>query len=521
MTLSTLDAAIVALYIVILLGIAWWVSREKEGHAKDAQDYFLAARSLPWWAVGTSLIAANISAEQIIGMSGSGYVIGLGIAAYEWMAAITLLLVGKFLVPIFLERRIDTMPQFLEQRYDHRVRTLLAIFWIGVYVFVNLTSVLYLGGLALHTATGVTPFQGILFLAVLSLAYSIYGGLKAVALTDVIQVCVLAAGGLAVTILALDEVAGGTGAVAGFGILLEKAPAHFDMILSSDHPNYAQLPGLSVLIGGMWIANLSYWGFNQYITQRALAAHDVREAQKGIALAAFLKILMPIIVVVPGIAAVVLSPDLAKPDQAYPEMMKLLPPGLFGLTFAALIAAIISSLSSMTNSIATIFTLDLYRGAFHHEDAPAARMVRIGRTTTIVSLLIAVAIAEPLLGSLDQAFQYIQEFTGFFTPGILLIFLFGLFWPKASSRTALVAAIGSVALSLVFKFAWPELPFLDRMALVFLCSGASAIAATPRGGVADPKALKLAHYDFSTTKSYNIASLGVCLVVAALYAAWW
>ncbi|MDG1066519.1 MAG: sodium/solute symporter, partial [Luminiphilus sp.] len=357
--LSSLDITIVAIYAIALFGLAQWVSREKPGHEKDASDYFLAGKSLPWWAIGASLIAANISAEQIIGMSGSGYAIGLAIASYEWMAAITLILVGKFLLPVFLKTGIYTMPQFLEQRYDHRVRTVMASFWLGVYVFVNLTSILWLGALAINTVAGVDLTLGLVLLGLFAVSYSLYGGLKAVALTDIVQVVLLVAGGLMIAAILLEKISGGTGVVNGFVMLMDTVPDRFDMILTKDHPHYMSLPGISVLIGGMWVMNVSYWGFNQYIIQRALAAKSVSEAQKGIAFAAFLKLLMPLIVVLPGIAMFALNADLAAPDQAYPSAMALLPTGIKGLVFAALLAAIVSSLASMCNSISTIFTVDL------------------------------------------------------------------------------------------------------------------------------------------------------------------
>ena len=284
MTLSTLDMAIFVVYILGLLFVAYWVSREEKGHQKNTNEYFLAGNSLPWWAIGASLIAANISAEQIIGMSGSGYAIGLGIASYEWMAALTLMLVGKYCLPIFLKKQIYTMPQFLQQRFDNRVRTTLAIFWLAVYVFVNLTAVLWLGALAVNALTGIDLFWSMALLALFSVSYSLYGGLKAVAFTDILQVVLLVFGGLFMSYLALDMIGAGAGVLAGFDTLLAKAPEKFDMILSPDNPHYVSLPGISVLVGGMWVMNLSYWGFNQYIIQRALAAPNLREAQKGIAL---------------------------------------------------------------------------------------------------------------------------------------------------------------------------------------------------------------------------------------------
>ncbi len=525
MTLSPLDIATFVVYCVLLVGIAWWVSRERTGHTKDTQDYFLAGRNLPWWAIGASLIAANISAEQIIGMSGSGFAIGLAIASYEWMAALTLLIVGKFFLPIFLEKRIYTMPQFLEQRFDYRVRIVMAIFWLGVYTFVNLAAVLWLGALAIHTITGLEMVYGLIFLAVFSIGYSIYGGLKAIALTDIIQVVLLIMGGLLVSFLALNHISDsfgdGGGAWQGFTIMLAEVPEKFNMILDPSHEHYISLPGISVLIGGMWIMNLSYWGFNQYITQRALAAKDLREAQKGIAFAAYLKLLMPVIVVLPGIAAYMLAPELQRPDQAYPTMMQMVPQGLLGITFAALVAAIASSLGSMSNSISTIFTVDIYKKLIN-PNASEKKSVLVGRCAAATAMLVAVLVARPLLGELDQAFQYIQEFTGFFTPGIVAIFLMGFFWKKATALSALVAAIASAVLSGILWYYAPGLPFIDRVGLVFIACILIALLITMLSGVKEQeKAIDLQGIQFSTTTGYNLASLGVILILIALYATWW
>ncbi|MCV6604040.1 MAG: sodium/sugar symporter, partial [Porticoccaceae bacterium] len=464
MNLSTLDLSVIGVYALFIIFLAQWVSREKPGHEKNTEDYFLAGKSLPWWAIGASLIAANISAEQIIGMSGSGYALGLGIASYEWMSAITLIIVGKYFLPIFLKHGIYTMPQYLEQRYDHRVRMIMAVFWLALYVIVNLTAILWLGALAINTVTGLDLVYGLVILGVLATAYSLYGGLKAVAFTDIIQVVLLVFGGLLVTYLTLDQIGGDSGVLGGFNQLTERLPEKFDMILSPDNPFYKDLPGISVLVGGMWIMNLSYWGFNQYIIQRALAAKSVQEAQKGIAFAAYLKLLMPVIVVLPGIAAVVLAPNLSAPDQAYPEMMKLIPAGLKGLVFAALIAAILSSLGSMMNSISTIFTMDIYRS--FKPDTDTHKLVSIGRVVALVAIVIAMIVAKPLLGNFSQAFQFIQEFTGFFTPGIVVLFLLGMFWKKTTATAALSAAVGSFVLSLLGRLFWPELPFMDRVGLV-------------------------------------------------------
>ena len=519
--LSNLDISVVIFYAISLFALAQWVSREQAGHNKDTSDYFLAGKSLPWWAIGASLIAANISAEQIIGMSGSGYAIGLAIASYEWMAAITLILVGKYLLPIFLERGIYTMPQFLEQRYDHRVRLVMAFFWLGVYIFVNLTSVLWLGALALNTVAGLDIVQGMVLLGLFAVGYSLYGGLKAVAFTDIIQVVLLVLGGLMIAWIMLDKVSDGSGVLAGFQILTERAPEKFDMILSRDNPHYASLPGLSVLLGGMWIMNISYWGFNQYIIQRALAAKNIQEAQKGIAFAAFLKLLMPVIVVLPGIAIFVLNPTLPTPDHAYPEAMAMLPSGIKGLVFAALLAAIVSSLASMTNSISTIFTMDIYASFSSKKDENGNR-VMVGRVVAVAAMLLAMICAKPLLGNFDQAFQYIQEFTGFFTPGIVVIFLLGMFWKKTTSSGALAAAIGSAVLSFAFKMFWPELPFIDRVGLVFLLCVAIAVSSSVlAGNRTQDRAVSLRDIQFATTNGFNFSAVLVALILAALYATWW
>ncbi len=519
MQLSTLDAAIVIAYLIGIFVLAQWVSREKAGHEKTAKDYFLASKALPWWAIGASLIAANISAEQIIGMSGSGYAIGLAIASYEWMAAVTLLIVGKFFLPIFLRNGIYTMPQFLEERYGTRIRTVMAVFWLGLYVFVNLTSILWLGAIAVTQVTGMNQMLALALLGGFALAYQLYGGLKAVALTDIVQVALLVAGGLLVTGLTLNQIGDGS-ILAGFTRLWEQHPGHFEMILSADNPFYKDLPGLSVLIGGMWVANVSYWGFNQYIIQRALAAKDIAEAQKGVVFAAFLKLLMPVIVVVPGIAAVMLAPGLTRPDQAYPTMMGMLPGGVLGLVFAALIAAVVASLASKINSVSTIFTLDFF--AKSRWAGSERQLVRVGRIAAAVALVLAILTARPLLGGFDQGFQYIQEYTGFFTPGIVVIFLLGLFWKRANEAGALAAAIGSFALSIVLKLAWPSLPFLDRMGLVFLLALAAGIAVsllTPDAAAKDR--IRTDDVRFATPLSFNAGALAVVAILIALYATFW
>lgn len=521
MALSTLDLIVFFTYCIGIVALGLYVSREKKGHKKTANDYFLAGNTLTWWAVGSSLIASNISAEQIVGMSGSGYAIGLGIATYELMAAATLIIVAKFFLPIFLEKRIYTMPQFLELRFDNRVRTTLAVFWILVYIFVNLTSVLYLGSLALSRVAGVDMTYAIIGLALFSALYSIYGGLMAVAWTDVVQVIVLVFGGILTSVFALDAVSGGQGWIAGLQELYAQAPDRFDMILDREHPYYKDLPGISVLIGGMWIVNLSYWGFNQYITQRALAAKSLEEAQKGVIFAAYLKLFMPFIVVIPGIAAYVLEADIEKNDEAYPWLLStFMPSGLLGLSFAALIAAIVSSLSSMMNSVSTIFTVDIYK-QYLNKNATENRMVTTGRIVSAVALTIAVIVA-PQLSTLDQAFQFIQNFTGLVSPGVFTIFVFGMFWKRATANAALWAAICTIPFGFALELLVPGIPFIDRMGIVFLLlSLLMIVISLAEGKGEDPKGIDLHKGLFTTGTKFNIAAIGVCGILAVVYYVFW
>ena len=416
----------------------------------------------------------------------------------------------------------------------------MAIFWLALYIFVNLTSIVWLGSIAVNKVAGVNQDVALFALGGFALIYQIYGGLKAVAMTDIVQVSLLILGGLLISAITLSHIGGDAGITGGFARLTTELPDKFDMILTPDNPFYKDLPGLSVLLGGMWIANLSYWGFNQYIIQRALAAKNLAEAQKGIVLAAFLKLLMPVIVVLPGIAAVLLAPDLAKPDEAYPTMMRLLPSGILGLVFAALMAAVVASTASKINSIATIFTLDLYAkyreqrtvnvaeagvaeaSATTKDAAHEKHLVLVGRISAIVATVLALVTARPLLGGSDQAFQFIQEFSGFFTPGITVIFLLGLFWKKASEAGAIGAAVVSVLLSYVLKIYWPEIPFMDRMSIVFVAASAVAVIlslALPASAGRDR--IVTEGMDYKTTPSFNMASAAIIAILIALYATWW
>ena len=522
-------------YAILILGVGLWVSRDKKGHQKNAEDYFLASKSLPWWAIGTSLIAANISAEQFIGMSGSGYALGLAIASYEWMAAITLLIVGKYFLPIFIDKGLYTIPEFVEKRFSTNLKTILAVFWIGLYVFVNLASVLYLGALALEIIMGIPMYYGVLGLALFAAAYSLYGGLSAVAWTDVIQVVFLTLGGLVTTYLALNNVSEGNGIIAGLKEIYNSAPEKFSMILEPSNPEYKNLPGIGVLVGGMWVANLYYWGFNQYIIQRTLAAKSLEESQKGILLAAALKLIIPLIVVVPGIAAYVMIKDTAgfdtfKADNAYPWLLKLLPPGMKGLAFAALTAAIVSSLASMLNSTSTIFTMDIYK-QYIKPDATDKQTVNTGRLSACIALLIS-GIMAPLLGGIDQAFQFIQEYTGVVSPGILAVFILGLFWKKTTNKAAIIGALTSIPIAMYFKVApkgWSSssffvnVPFLDQMGYTAILTMVVIILVSyiQNKGVKDSKGIEINKSTFKTSGIFNITSFAIMLILAALYAFFW
>ena len=451
-------------------------------------------------------------------MSGQGFVVGMAIAVWELTAAIALIVMAKFFLPLFLEKKIYTMPQFLEQRFDKRVSLVLSFFWLIVYIFINLTSVLWLGSLAINALTGLDLFYGLIILALFSLAYSLSGGLKAVAMTDVVQVVLLIFGGLAVSFIALNIISESSGVFEGLRIVMNEMPEKFDMVLSKDNPSYKDLPGIWILLGlGVWIGHFFYWGFNQYITQRALGAKNIKEAQKGVMFAAYLKLLMPIVIVLPGICAAILFPVLEKSDQAYPTMMSLLPSGLLGLTFAALIAAIVSSLASMSNSISTIFTMDIYR-YFKANEVSQFNLIKVGRITVVVSLIIAALIAKPLLGSFESIFQYIQNFTGYFSPGIVVIFLVALFWKKATSLSVLIAALISLFGSILISIQFPELPFIHRMSIVFALSAVGCwLTSFLQGYKNQEKAINLNNINFSTSRAFNINTLIVVVVLGIIY----
>jgi solute:Na+ symporter, SSS family len=518
---STLDYIIFFSYLAILVAVGLWVSRTKKGQQKSSEEYFLAKHSLTWWVIGTTLIASNISAEQFIGMSGSGFKSGIAIATYEWISAVMLIIIAKWFLPVFVDRKIYTMPQFLEQRYDSRVRTSLAIFWLALYVFVNLTSVLYLGGLALKTIFGIPLEYAIYGLALISAIYTIYGGLTSVAWTDVIQVTVLIAGGLITTVLALSAISGGHGPIAGFVEMVKLAPDRFHLILSKNNPEFSNLPGIRTILTGLWITGMSYWGCSQYITQRALAAKNLKEAQRGLIFAGYLKLLMPFIVVLPGIAAFVLKADITKADQAYPWLINtFIPVGIKGIALAALAGAIISALSSMVNATATIFTYDIYKKYLKRE-ATDKNMVLTGRISSFIAIIIAISIA-PALKNLDQAFQFIQEYTGFISPAIFALFFYGLFWKRTTSNSVLVASVVSIPLSAILKNFFPALPFLDRIGVVFIILSAIIIIISLLESKRNhPGAVELKRELFKTDWIFNLGALGLLLILAAIYIVFW
>lgn len=550
---ATLDYVIFALYAVLIVAVGLWVSRDKKGHQKDANDYFLASKSLPWWAIGASLIAANISAEQFIGMSGSGFAMGLAIASYEWMAALTLIIVGKYFLPIFIEKGLYTIPEFIEKRYSVTLKSILAIFWVALFVLVNLTSVLFLGGKALNVVLGVDPMTAMIGLALFAAAYSLWGGLSAVAWTDVIQVVLLVIGGLITTFIALNHVTPEGGIFNGMSHVLKEAPEHFHMILDKNHPEYINLPGIAVLVGGLWVANLYYWGFNQYIIQRTLAAKSLKESQRGIVFAAFLKMIVPLIVVIPGIVAYVMYQGGAgtavidgvqeaftkvdgglNNDNAYPWLIStFIPVGLKGLVLAALAAAIVSSLASMLNSTATIFTMDIYKQNIN-KNASQKSLVSVGRLSATAALIIAVILA-PMLGNIDQMFQYIQEYTGLVSPGILAVFMMGLFYKKATNKGAIWGILLSAFIAFYFKvgpngwvgddLSWlfPTLPWMHQMMITWILSMIiiAIVSHFDGGGTNSPKAIQITKKTFATGKAFNIASFVIIILLAFLYAMFW
>ncbi len=547
--LETIDYIIFGVYFVIVASYGYWVYRNKGKQTADSKDFFLAEGSLTWWAIGASIIASNISAEQFIGMSGQAFQLGLAISVYELVGGLSLVIIAVYFLPMYIRNKIYTMPQFLEMRYDKRLATIMAVFWLFLYILVNLTSIIYLGALSLEKMTGFNFMACAIFLTVFAVFITL-GGMKVIGYTDVIQVVCLVVGGLATTYLALnllsDKVGTGAGVFEGLSLLREKADHHMHMIFAKGEyfvhdgrggkiDAYNQLPGLWMfIIGGQWIVNFNYFGCNQYMIQRALGA-DLPTARNGVLFAAFLKIMMPFIVVLPGLAAYVLFQEnadvaivqgitdnnIVKPDNAYPVLLNILPTGLKGLSFAALTAAIVASLAGKANSISTIYMLDIHQ-KFFNPNMTEKQTVWLGRVAIVVSFIIALAIS-PFLKNFGQGFEYIQEYTGFISPGILCIFLLGMFWKRATAGGALVAALLSIPLSTFFKYEYPDIPFLNRMGIVFwICVAVHVlISLLSSKGAESPKAFTVNSEWFRTNSSFRLGAVAVCALLATVYIFFW
>ncbi|WP_394995541.1 sodium/solute symporter [Emticicia sp.] len=549
--LQTIDYLVFLFYFIVVAGYGFWIYNKKKSAQTSTKDFFLAEGSLTWWAIGASLIASNISAEQMIGMSGNGFSMGLGISTYEWMAAATLIIVAVFFMPIYLKNNISTMPQFLSQRYNKTVSLIMAIFWLLLYIMVNLTSILYLGALAVSGISGLDFYTCMVFLAIFAIIITI-GGMKVIGYTDVIQVFFLVIGGLAATYLAVTLVSSKyelTGLVNGFKMMTQNHDDHFHMIYPKGNPNYMSLPGLTVLFGGMWIVNLNYWGCNQYITQRALGA-DLDTARKGLLFAAFLKLLMPVIVTLPGIAAYALYQKgmfqqemlgvdgTFNQDRAYPVLLNLLPMGLKGLSFAALTAAVVASLAGKANSISTIFTLDVFRPYFA-KDMSEKSLVMVGRVVIVIAMILAIVIS-PFMGIEKKGgFQFIQEMTGLLSPGIFAAFIMGFFWKRTNSAGAFFAIVGGLIIAVLMNFDgdakalevlgfnnlfpfddWSLMPFLDRMGWVFvICIAVMFILSLVLPD--EKKGLEIDASMFKPSTGFTIGASIVIIIIISLYTYFW
>jgi len=558
--LSTLDVLVFVLYFILVAGYGYWIYLKKKKAVQDTKDFFLAEGSLTWWAIGASLIASNISAEQFIGMSGEGFFVGTAVAAYEWIAALGLVIIAVWFMPIYLKNRIMTMPQFLTRRYNETVSLIMAIFWLFLYVFVNLTSILYLGAVAINGLLGGDYLHIVMVaLAVFALIITL-GGMKVIGYTDVIQVAVLIIGGLATTYMALiivsEKFGLGRDVVAGFNTLLQQAPDHFHMILEKPGPDapqeqidkYMVLPGIAMYFAGQWIVNLNYWGCNQYITQRALGA-DLQTARTGILFAAFLKLMMPVIVMLPGIAAYVLYknghlPQLAggSKDGAYSAILGFLPSGLKGLSIAALTAAIVASLAGKVNSISTIFTLDIFK-KYMRQDADEQKLVWIGRIVIFVSMFVAVVFTwNDTLGiGGEGGFTFIQKYTGFISPGVFAVFMLGMFWKRTTGAAAVAGVISGFLLSIFFNnyapallgnetilyTAFPngkgsyEIPFLINMGWSFFFTLALMVGISLTGPKVNPKAFIFDAGMFRMSKSVQVLVIIILMMLTALYVRFW
>lgn len=553
-TLATKDYIVFAIYFVIVSSYGYWIYQRRKSREHDSKAFFLAAGSLTWWAIGASLIASNISAEQFIGMSGNGYFVGIAVAAYEWVAAIALIIIAVWFMPVYLKNKIYTMPQFLKTRYNETVSVIMAVFWLFLYVFVNLTSILFLGSLAISGLVGPEYLHPIMIALAVFAIFITLGGMKVIGYTDVIQVLVLIIGGLVTVYIALNKVSDGHGTIQGLSAVIKEAPDHFHMMLTKPDPSSSQeyinkyliLPGILMYVAGQWIANLNYWGCNQYITQRALGA-NLETARTGILFAAFLKLLMPVIVMLPGIAAYVLVKQgslhpLAKQDDAYASVLGFLPEGLKGLSIAALTAAIVASLAGKANSISTIFTLDIYK-KYINKEASEKRMVWMGRLVVLCAMIFAIMFTwNDLLGIGGAGgFTFIQKYTGFISPGVFAMFLLGMFWKRTTGAAAVAGLLTGFILCIFFNefaplvfgnetflyTAYPngsggyEIPFLIAMGLSFLFAIIIMVAISLTGPKVNPKAFALDKEMFRV-KSSTLALIAIILLVlTALYVKFW
>lgn len=553
------DYLVFAIYFVIVASFGYYIYRKKKKASMDTKDFFLAEGSLTWWAIGASLIASNISAEQFIGMSGEGFFVGMAVAAYEWIAALALIIIAVWFIPVYLKNKVYTMPQFLKMRYNETVALIMAVFWLFLYVFVNLTSILYLGAVAINGLVGGESLHMIMLLLALFALIITLGGMKVIGYTDVIQVAVLIIGGLATTYLALTMVSEkfglGSDALAGFNAMMKDAPEHFKMILPKptaassqlEIDRYVVLPGIAMYFAGQWIVNLNYWGCNQYITQRALGA-NLQTARTGILFAGFLKLMMPVIVMLPGIAAYVLYknghlPELSSKDGAYSAILGFLPSGLKGLSIAALTAAIVASLAGKANSISTIFTLDIYQKYFN-KAAGEKHLVWVGRATIFAAMLVAVIFTwEDLLGiGGEGGFTFIQKYTGFISPGVFAMFILGMFWKRTTGAAAIAGVITGFVLSVFFNnsfavslfgtetwlyTAYPDgkggyvIPFLICMGLSFLFTMIVMVVMSLAGPKVNPKAFELDREMFKLKPSTIVMIIFTILILTALYAKFW
>lgn len=560
------DYIVFLIYFIIVASYGYWVYNKRKSREHDSKAFFLAEGSLTWWAIGASLIASNISAEQFIGMSGNGFFVGVAVAAYEWIAALSLVIIAIWIIPIYLKNKIYTMPQFLKTRYNETVALIMAVFWLFLYVFVNLTSILYLGAIAIN---GLLPGHDYLHIVIVGLAvFAVIitlGGMKVIGYTDVIQVTVLIIGGFATIYLALTVVSEqfglGKNAIEGFKVLLRDAPDHFHMILDKptaassqqDIDKYLILPGLMMYAAGQWITNLNYWGCNQYITQRALGA-DLKTARKGILFAAMLKLFMPIIVMLPGIAAYVLNKNgylevQGGMDGAYSAVLGFLPNGLKGLSIAALTAAIVASLAGKANSISTIYTLDIFK-KYINKEASEKKLVWTGRLVVIFAMVVAILFTwDDLLGIGGAGgFTFIQKYTGFISPGVFAMFILGMFWKRTTGAAAVAGLLTGVTLCIFFNEFAPQIlghdtflytsylthetiggvnstvwriPFLVCMGLAFMFTILVMVGMSLMGPKINPKAFELDKSMFKLSPGLITMVVIILLVITALYVKFW